>query len=304
MPPLSSARWALPALILGALAIAFSAIFVRWSEVGPVATAFWRMTLALPLMLMWARRDLRRAPRTLRFSELRVFILAGAFFAADLSLWHWSLGLTTVANATFLANLAPVVVAVAAWHFFGERATPRFFAGMALGIVGAALLVRASADLSARALLGDALGVATAFFYAGYQLTIKRLRGSYPVSLILLVTGVASAVFLLPIAWMTGEIIQPHSALGWTNLLLLAVMCQFGGQGLITYAIAHLSASFSSVGLLAQPVFATLLAWILFGEAVGPLQFWGGMAVLAGIALARGASRNTHTTLPLPSDKL
>jgi drug/metabolite transporter (DMT)-like permease len=84
-----------------------------------------------------------------------------------------------------------------------------------------------------------------------------------------------------------GERILPESAAGWLPLLGLALVCQFGGQGLITYAVAHLPANFSSVSLLTQPVVAALLAWIFFGEALAVLQWWGGAAVLLGIYFAR-----------------
>jgi len=73
-------------------------------------------------------------------------------------------------------------------------------------------------------------------------------------------------------------------------LLALAVVTQILGQGLIAYAFAHLPASLSAVSLLIQPVVAAFAAWILFGEAVGPVQFAGGAIVLAGIWLAKKGS--------------
>lgn len=284
-------KWALPALFAGALGIAFAPIFVRWSEVGPVATAFWRMALALPLLALWASLQPRRAEAPARHTGIAMALLAGLFFAADLAVWHWSIRLTSVANATFLANLAPVAVTLGAWVLLKERAKPVFFVGMALALTGAALLVQANVGGTGDALLGDALGILTAFFYAGYQLCVKRLRGAQPTARIMLVSGAACAAVLLPLALASGETVLPTTATGWLVVLALAVVCQFGGQSLITYAVAHLPASFASVSLLVQPVAAAALAWLLFGETLAALQWLGAAAVLAGIWLAR---RGTH----------
>lgn len=281
---------ALPALFAGAIGIAFAPIFVRWSEVGPVATAFWRMALALPLLAVWASLQPRGAVQPGRRGGLVMALLAGLFFAADLAVWHWSIRLTSVANATFLANLAPVAVTLGAWLLLGERARPVFFLGMVLALAGAALLVRANVGGPGAVLLGDALGILTALFYAGYQLCVKRLRDTQSTARIMLISGAACAAVLLPLALAAGETVLPTTATGWLVVLALAVVCQFAGQSLITYAMAHLSASFSSVSLLVQPVAAAALAWLLFGEALAALQWWGGAAVLLGIYLARRGS--------------
>ena len=286
---MNRARWALPALFAGAIGIAFAPIFVRWSEVGPVATAFWRMTLALPLLVLWASMQPRSQDQPGQRAGLAMALLAGLFFAADLAVWHWSIRLTSVANATFLANLAPVAVTLGAWLLLGERAKPVFFVGMALALTGAALLVRANVG-SDNALLGDSLGILTALFYAGYQLCVKRLRDTQSTARIMLISGTACAAVLLPLALAAGETVLPTTLTGWLVVLALAVVCQFAGQSLITYAVAHLSASFSSVSLLVQPVAAAALAWLLFGEALAALQWWGGAAVLLGIYLARRGS--------------
>ena len=95
------------------------------------------------------------------------------------------------------------------------------------------------------------------------------------------------AALLLPIAWASGEQLLPHSAGGWWKLIGIALFAQVIGQSLIAWAMAHLPGVFSSVGLLLQPVMATLFAWLLIGETVGFMQFAGGALVLAGIVLAK-----------------
>jgi drug/metabolite transporter (DMT)-like permease len=274
-------------LIAGALSIAFAPIFVRISETGPVATAFWRVLLSLPVAALWARAEAAR-PATAAPPPRLLLALAGLFFAGDLGLWHLSVESTSVANSTFLVNLAPILVGLAAWALFGERLRLPYFAGLALAIVGAALLVRASLGLAAGSgVRGDGIALVAAFLYAAYQLTVKQLRGSCSTAQIMLCSGAVATIALLVMAIALGERLLPVTGSGWLVLVAVALICQLAGQSLITYAMAHLPAALSSISLMVQPVAAALLAWALFGERLGMLQFFGGAAVLAGIGLAR-----------------
>ena len=281
---------ALAALLSGATFIALSPIFVRVSEAGPTATAFWRVALAVPALwsLYWLRRG---APVRRYSSKWLLLIAAGLAFAGDLGFWHASIQLTSVANATLLANLASIFVTLAAWVFLRQRPKALFIAGLAAAVAGVVLLVHTSLHFSATALAGDALGVVTAMFYAGYLLVVKALRDRGETTLQLMaVTSTFTAIVLLPVALATGEPMLPETTRGWWTLAGLALVSHAAGQGLIAYALAHLPAQFSSVSLLFQPVMAAVFAWALLSETLAPLQIVGGLIVLAGIYIARRGS--------------
>lgn len=282
-------RPALPALLLGATCIALSPIFVRLSEAGPTATAFWRTALALPALWPLYLAERRAAGRAA--APRLLLVAAGLAFAGDLAFWHASIGLTSVANSTLLANLASLFVTLAAWLLFRQRPTALFLIGLGTALAGVVLLVHSSVRFASGGLVGDAFGLVTALFYAAYLLAVKALRdrGSGTL-LIMAVTSTITTVVLLPIALATGERMLPASAAGWLDLAGLALISHAAGQGLIAYALAHLPAAFSSVSLLLQPVMAALFAWLLLAEPLGPLQLAAGAVVLAGIALARRGS--------------
>lgn len=284
--------FALVALLAGATCIALSPIFVRISEAGPTATAFWRVALAVPVLWVLAAFAGRGAtPGRASGSLWPLMLAAGLAFAGDLAFWHTSIKLTTVANSTLLANLASLFVTLAVWLLWGIRPRAVFLVGLAAALAGVTMLVRTSADFSPTALAGDALGVVTAIFYAWYLLAVKGLRDRGATTLPLMaVTSSVTAVILLPVALATGEPMLPATGLGWGKLLGLALVSHAAGQGLIAYALAHLPAAFSSVSLLFQPVMAAALAWVLLGEPLVPLQVAGGAIVLAGIYLARRGS--------------
>jgi drug/metabolite transporter (DMT)-like permease len=280
------------ALFAGAICIALSPIWVRVSEVGPTASAFWRVCLAVPLL--WILFFSLKTSETKGFRTHRVALLvAGIAFAGDLAFWHWSIRYTSVANSTLLANLASIFVTLAAWVLWKQRPSGLFLGGLAAALLGTALLVRASLGFSPQALLGDGFGVITAMFYAWYLLTVKRIRdlGIATVEL-MAVTTTITAVILLPVALASGEPLLPASAAGWLKLLGLAWISHAAGQGLIAFALAKLPAAFSAAGLLLQPVMAAAFAWLLLAEPLTALQFVGGAVVLAGIYLAhRGSAR-------------
>lgn len=281
-------RPALPTLLLGATCIALSPIFVRLSEAGPVATAFWRTALALPAL--WTLY-LAQRPKVPGPAPRLLLLAAGLAFAGDLAFWHAAIGLTSVANSTLLANLASIFVTLAAWLFFAQRPNFLFLGGLALALGGVAWLVHGSLRFSAHGLLGDVLGVVTALFYAAYLLAVKALRDrGCGTLLIMAVTSTVTTLTLLPAALLSGERVLPSTGSGWLDLLGLALVSHAAGQGLIAFALAHLPAAFSSVSLLLQPVMAALFAWLLLAEPLSAAQVAAGAVVLAGIYLARRGS--------------
>lgn len=296
------ARTAFAALLAGAVGIAFAPIFVRLSEVGPSATAFYRLFLSLPVVwvwLRWERSDSGGHRPRLAGRDLGLMALAGVFFTLDLALWHWSIRLTSVANATLLANFAPLFVALGARAVLGERIRPSFALALALALAGASQVVGVSRSLAGRHVLGDGLALGAAVFYGSYMLTVKLLRRRFSTATILAWSGLVSSAGLLLAAWGSGEILAPADARGWGILVGLALVSQVVGQGLIAYAFAHLPASFSSLSLLLQPAVAALLAWLLLGEPLRPRQMAGGFIILCGIFLAG----RTAADVSAPGDK-
>jgi drug/metabolite transporter (DMT)-like permease len=280
---------AIAALLLGAAAIAVAPVFVRLSDTSPAASAFWRMALAAPVLWLWVFASERNSVPTGK-TQSKLLIFAGICFAGDLAAWHWSIAFTSVANATLELNFAPIFVTIGAWLLFGQRVSKLFLAALLVTLAGATLLIGPNAGTPGNALLGDGLGVLAGLFYACYMLAIKSATATVSTARIMAVSTTVAAVALLPYALLTAEHVLPQSAYGWLILIGMALLAHVLGQSLIAYGFAHLPASFSSVTLLMQPVFAALYAWTLLGEAMGLNQIAGGAIVLLGIYLAKRGS--------------
>lgn len=280
-----TAQAGLIALVFGAAAIGFAPIFVRLSEVGPVATAFYRIALSLPLFALLAWRDARPAGR----AGWGGCTLAGLFFAGDLSVWHVGILLTTVANATLFTNLAPVFVALGAWLVWGQRPSPRLLAALAVALAGAVLLVGGAPRLTVDRLVGDGLSVLSGAFYGCYILAVGRSRAGLSAPVLMFWSGLVSSAVLLPVALALGETVLPVTAAGWAVAVGLALVTQVAGQGLIAWGLAHVPTAAGSVVLLLQPAVAALVAWGLFAEALGWIEALGGIVILVGVHIARKA---------------
>lgn len=282
---------ALIGALIGSAMIGFSPIFVRVSEVGPTATAFYRFFFSLPILWGWMIADhskrgtLTKHPTCL--SEYMLLLSAGLFLAGDIALWHWSLTLTSVVNAGILNNLTSIFVALSAWLFLGERLNRLTVFGIILAVVGSVILVGKNFTLGSKGLAGDVLALASAFFYTGYIIAVKRLRYFFSTPTIMSWGGLATLYVFAFLSFFSGDTLFPHSPSGWITLMGLALVVHIGGQGLMSYSIGHLSATFSGLTLLVGPVTSAAMAWIFLGESLGFLQIVGSGIVLTGILIAR-----------------
>jgi len=276
-------------LAFGACVIGFSPILVRLTQTGPAAAGVWRLVFALPLLGTMTRRA---AGRIARPSGLA--LLAGVMFALDLGFWHYGIKYTSVANATVLPNLTPVVVTAFAWVVFKQRPRPLFLLALAVAIAGAMLMASQRAGAPGiNPPLGDALSAATALWYALYMLAVTAARERETASAVMFWSSAAGAPLVLAAALALGETIFPRAAWGWAACVALGVM-HVAGQGSIAWAMGRLPTPTASVVVLVQPVVAAGLGWLLFHEAVGPLQALGATVALGGVVLAqRGSKRDT-----------
>jgi len=294
------------ALAGGAIALGFAPVFVRWSEVGMVATAFWRVSLSLPFLALWLIKDNELPKGSKKSMQWIMAIVAGIFFGFDLSFWHWSIRLTSVANATFETNLSAVFIPLASWLIFGHRLSHIFVVALIIALSGTFLVVGTSADFSQRALIGDLCGVASALFYSGYLICLRvaRMHGA-KVGFTLAISGVSSSVFLFLSAAIWGERMIPLTIMGWITILALALVSQILGQGLVTYALGIIHASQAALGLLIQPAAAAIAAWILLKEKMTPLQMAGAAVLCFGLWLSvKGRDITLHSSPPIsPSGK-
>lgn len=279
--------------------IGLSPILVRLSELGPIATGFYRVSFAIPfftLLLLWdgneSSKRQARTPKQLfikSYQDHLALILIGFIFGLNQVFWHLSLQYTYVANATLLANMSALFVIPLGWFFFGKRVSLLFIIYALCSFSGVALLLSVSmADFSL--LQGDLMAIGAAVCYAFYQLAIGSIRQRYSVAEQMLWTAIWSSIFLLPCVWLFGEQLLITTFYAFIILFCLSFFCHFIGQGAISFALGYVSPNLVSLTLLIQPVTAAILGWIVFAEVLGAVQLAGMIIILLFIYLARRAS--------------
>lgn len=271
------------ALVVGAIAMGASPIFVRLAEVGPFASAFWRVALAMPVLWAWDRAQPRPG---LPFVSPSL-VLAGLAFAGDLTFWHLAILRTTVANATFFATTAPVFVLVISWLFLREKVRLAMLGGLCLCMAGGAALLGETASVAPQRLAGDLFGIVTALFFGLYFIFVSAARRDYGSARVILVSTIASVAVLLVVVLVSGESLMPRSVGGMTALVAMALISHVGGQGLLAYALGTMPATFSSLVMFLEAIAASAMAWALFDEALSAVQMLGGVVIVLGIWIAR-----------------
>lgn len=290
---------ALIVLVVSAMVLGLAPILVRLTETGPAAAGFWRFLFAVPLLLILAiRPGGEGAGRPTKWMAL-----AALFFALDLSFWHYGIVMTSVANATVLCNLTPVVVTLFGWIVFKE--TPKRLFMLALGLaMGGAFAMAAGADgqQGTNPRLGDIFSLSVALWYSGYFLVVKAARATHSALRIMLWSTAGGVPLLLAVSLALGEPLIPAGPGGWAACVGLGLM-HVVGQGGVAWSLGRLPASVTAVVILIQPVVAALLGWLIFAETMTPIQTLGGVLVLAAIVIAQWSTQTktgaeTETSTP------
>jgi drug/metabolite transporter (DMT)-like permease len=281
---------ALLVLVASAAVLGLAPILVRLADTGPAAAGFWRFAFALPLLLLLVLRPGQTAEARGPGRPSALMGLAALFFVLDLAFWHYSIAFTSVANATTLTNLTPVVVTAVAWVMFRERPRALFLLALAVALAGAwTMSAGADGRQGANPRLGDLFAAVTALWYAGYFLTVKVLRGRVSAGRVMLWTTALGAPLLLAVSLALGEPLAPGSTAGWLACAGLGVV-HVAGQGGVAWALGRLPAALTAVTVLIQPVVAAMLGWALFAETMTAAQLCGAAALLAGVVLAQWSS--------------
>lgn len=288
MPALSPrpGRYAFAALILSNIFLACGPWMVRLADVGPVASGFWRVTLAVPLLflLAWRGGDRLRPGRGL----MLMIMLGGLFFAADLAAWHYGILRTKLANATLFGNSSSLLFALYGFVMLRVLPRPAQAVALVLAAVGAALLLGSSYELSPEHLTGDLFAILAGLFYTFYLIAVDRARKAMAPMPVLALSSLAGTVPLLLLALALGEKVVPTD---WTPLLLLALGSQVFGQGLLVYAMGHMSPVTVGVALLTQPIVTAIIGWTIYDERLAAADFAGALLIGAALVLIRWPSK-------------
>lgn len=256
---------------------------VRLSDTGPVSAAFWRMFLALPFLIVFARAAGQRLD-AMPVRSLALVALGAVAFAGDLASWHIGIGMTRLANATLFGNSGSIVLLF--WGFIIARCLPRGTEWLAIlmALAGAAILLGRSLEISAATVVGDLFCITAGLLYAVYLLTLQGERGRFGSWGLLVWVSVFACPVLLSIALALGEPVWPGD---WTPVVILFVSSQLIGQGLMVYSLGHFPPLVIGLALLTQPAIAAVIGWSVFDEMLTMMDVAGMVLLGSALVVAR-----------------
>jgi len=291
-----TARYAL--LTLGIAGLSMAGIFYSLAHAPVVTMVAYRMVFAALLMLpvAFVARGSGAAQTRVPFTRTDLWTTAGAgaLFAFDLVIWAMSLKFTSVASAALFVSTHPIFVALLAWLIFRERPTPLILAGIAIGIIGIAIVARHDVLLSGRALIGDGLALLAALAETGYLLCGRSVRRRIDAPRYALGVYASCAAFVCVAALGTGAgfAISAHDlglAIG------LAVVATVLGHTLVSQSLGYMPAAVVAVSFLAQPLMAAVFALMFLGQVIPLTTALGGLVALAGIGVVAYANERQPT---------
>jgi drug/metabolite transporter (DMT)-like permease len=285
------------------MCISFSGIFYSWSEVSPSTGTFYRCVFGLPFLAAVAYLERRKFGR-LPTNTVRLALIAGIFFAGDLTFWHHAIEFVGAGLATVLGNLQVLIVGLVAWAVMGERPPRSVLLALPIVLVGVVLIsgIVGTGAYGSAPVVGVILGLMTATCYAGYLLIIRRggrdlRRPAGPVAVATASTAICAALAGMVVGDL--DLTPGPQSLFW--LAMLGITSQFLGYLLISLSLPRLPAVVTSIILLAQPVVTVALAMVLLGETPSSAQLAGVGLVIGGIAVATvpaGLARRANTLRP------
>ena len=270
---------------IGGCLIGLAPIFVRFSEVGPSFTGFYRFLFAT--ILIFAYGLFTKKINYLSFKELAIISIPGLCFGTDIALWHSSIIFTSIAHATLFVNTAPLYVCILGYLLFKDKLNNLFLISLLISLLGVYVLVSNNPNfLGSYLSFGDLLALLAAFFYAGYLLSINKLSDKFNTFNLIFYSSLFACIPFGVASLFELDNAIPYSIFGWFNFLGQAIFVQILGQGLVIYGLSKIRPQLSSLLLLFQPITATILGAYFFSETLLIGQLIGVIILLLGIYLA------------------
>jgi drug/metabolite transporter (DMT)-like permease len=277
-------------LAIGVVAIAWSAIFVRWTAMPGIASAFYRMFIGAVVlwpMLLLSGVKLKSVSR----GAWMLAALGGVFFAGDVGLFNTAVMHTSAGSATFLANNAPLLVGLMTWAITRKIPAWRFWVALAIASMGAWLIVSVDGHQAATATAADLLAVGSSVCFAMYLMTTERMRKEMDTRVLVTISATASAATLLCVAALGSVSLAIPSGRALGAVLGMGLVCQVLGYFCLTHALGHLPATVTSVVLLMVAPLTAAFAFGIFGERMRLAQIAGGAFVMAGVWVVSRTSK-------------
>ena len=290
-------------LIIGVLAVSTASILIRLANLKAGAgglgfslvLAASRLTLSA-LILLPAWRNIQW--KALQPGARRYAAAAGLCLALHFALWITSLSYTSIAASTALVTTNPVWVALLSRFWFGEKISKMSIAGITIALAGGMAIAVGSAGAEGAGnsqLLGDFLALAGSWAVSLYLLLGREAqRRGLGIGGYIAIAYTVAAIVLLPLPLIIGTSYTGYPNIVYLYILLTAALPQLVGHTIINWAVVQISPTLVTLAILFEPVAASCLGYLLFGEMPAPAVLAGAGVILFGVAAATVGSQKSE----------
>jgi drug/metabolite transporter (DMT)-like permease len=284
-------------MLVSVSAVSTASILIRLTEAPPLAIATWRLLLStLMLLPFFIHRGGFAKLQAMGGRDLIALVLVGVTLAVHFASWITSLSYTSVASSVIFVHIDPIFVALISHFFLGDKVSRRVALGIGVAFVGATIIAIGDLGIGKENLIGDALSIIGAIALGIYLLAGRRLRQRLDLTTYVTPVYAVSAVVLALGSVAVGAPLLGYDARVMLLFAIIALVPMIFGHTLYNWVLKWVSAPVVSISLLGEPVGASILAFIVLGEAPGPLTIIGGAVTLAGILIC--AYQPAGTVIP------
>lgn len=271
-------------VLAGTFFTSLSSIIIRFSEAPALVISAYRMLFTSLLLLIPVMLTSRDEFRNITKKEYMLCTVSGIFLALHFASWISSIKMTTIANSTILVSCSPIFVALANYFFTKEKLSRKMTVGISMSLAGTVIIATGSlGDSASNMMLGNTLAFLGAVFVAGYLVIggVVRKNMSAGVYVFIVYSVSTAALFIMCLASKTP--IYPYSTKEFMLFAALAFFCSILGHTVYNYMVKYVSSTLISVSTLSEPIFASIMAIIIFREIPSVHTVIGGSVIIAGI---------------------
>lgn len=267
-------------LIISVVLISFAAIFVKLLNVEPSVIAMYRLGIGGLLLLPFALRD--QNIKTLKFKDLKLFILAGLVISLHYFSWFTSLRLTSVTSSTLIICTEPLVALAFGYALYREKISKKQFLVLLIALVGVGIVAWGDIYLSTQAIVGDALTLLAVVFFVIYLMIGQQVVKKYSFIIYTALLFLCAAFILLIYNLIMGYQIFDFFYKEWILFVLIAIIPN-AGQVIINYILNYVKSSLIATSILLEPIFASILALFILQDVFYINQLLGGIIIIFSV---------------------
>ncbi|HBD64247.1 MAG TPA: EamA family transporter [Clostridiales bacterium] len=271
-------------VLAGTFFTSLSSIIIRFSEAPALVISAYRMLFTSLLLLIPVMLKSRGEFRNITKKEYMLCTVSGIFLALHFASWISSIKMTSIANSTILVSCSPIFVALANYFFTKEKLSRKMAVGISMSLAGTVIIATGSlGDSASNMMLGNTLAFLGAVFVAGYLVIGGVVRKNMSAGVYVFIVYSVSTAALFIMCLVSKTPIYPYSAKEFMLFATLAFFCSILGHTVYNYMVKYVSSTLISVSTLSEPIFASIMAIIIFREIPSVHTVIGGSVIIAGI---------------------